>query len=586
MSDLALPFAPDAQDTRARTRSRKRPQTPLDLGAPDKFARWRPSQYEAVRKAFTSFQHARFCALALPTGSGKSLTAIAIALSKGWRVCYLTSTKGLQDQLLADFASIGLIDVRGQSNYECVEADAPKAGEDAVTVDHGHCQFGGHCKRRPVMKGAAVIEIPPPGVSWCAHYAAIRDANNAQLVVTNYAFWLHSQSRKTLGTFDLLVLDEAHDSVDQLSSFLSFDFTPWELERTLRVTGSNSHAPLSDDIEEWIAWAREKEQALTVESERFKNMISAGKRDRGTLRQARECKAALRKIEKLAKASTSAWACERVMQRKDARALARVEFNIIFPHEHAQALFLDCPRVLLMSATLRPMTLDLLGIDREDASFHEFAHTFPIEHRRVLHIPTVRLRASASEAELMQWVSRIDQIISKRLDRKGIVHTTSYARARFLMRRSRYRSSMITHATRDARDVIARFKAQTRPGVLVSPSVTTGFDFPGSECEYQIIGKIPFVDMRPKIMIARKQQWPEYGMYLAAQTIVQAAGRGVRYEADKCECFIVDDQALWFMKKFAHLMPQWFNESVELEAKLPKQAPESLLQQEMAHERV
>ena len=42
-----------------------------------------------------------------------------------------------------------------------------------------------------------------------------------------------------------------------------------------------------------------------------------------------------------------------------------------------------------------------------------------------------------TEADIDLWVKRHDDVISARLDRKGLIHTTSYSRAKLLRERSK-----------------------------------------------------------------------------------------------------------------------------------------------------
>ena len=91
--------------------------TPIELGLPAKFTGWRPGQEGAILDAVEC--NRRFLANSMPTGWGKSLWYIAVAKLLDYRVCILTSTKALQDQLLHDFSDIGLVDIRGRGNYEC-----------------------------------------------------------------------------------------------------------------------------------------------------------------------------------------------------------------------------------------------------------------------------------------------------------------------------------------------------------------------------------------------------------------------------------------------------------------------------------
>ena len=46
-------------------------------------------------------------------------------------------------------------------------------------------------------------------------------------------------------------------------------------------------------------------------------------------------------------------------------------------------------------------------------------------------------------------------------------------------------------------------------------------------------------------------------------TMVQAAGRGCRAADDRCQTFIVDDQADWFVRRNKKFAPKWFLDSYQ-----------------------
>ena len=79
--------------------------SPTDCGLPEKFSAWRTSQEEAIRVMITSKKRA--VAVAAPTGFGKSPTYVAAALLSKLPTCIVTNSRGLQDQLLEDFAEVG-----------------------------------------------------------------------------------------------------------------------------------------------------------------------------------------------------------------------------------------------------------------------------------------------------------------------------------------------------------------------------------------------------------------------------------------------------------------------------------------------
>ena len=156
------------------------------------------------------------------------------------------------------------------------------------------------------------------------------------------------------------------------------------------------------------------------------------------------------------------------------------------------------------------------------------------------------------------WLGRMDQIIAGRGDRKGIIHSVSYQRRDEIMKGSAYAKWMVGNNPEDTAATMEWFKASKPPLILVSPSVTTGYDFPGQDCEYQIISKVPYPDTRPKVMQARAKADPLYGPYLTVQTLIQSTGRGMRYPEDQCENMLVDDHISWMLASHRDQFTDWW----------------------------
>jgi Rad3-related DNA helicase len=266
---------------------------------------------------------------------------------------------------------------------------------------------------------------------------------------------------------------------------------------------------------------------------------------------------------------------ERAGQRGGARYWT---FDPVWPGLYAEkTLFVGIPKVILLSATLRPKTMGLLGVPSSEFNFHEWPRVFPKYRSPVYHLPTVRMNYRTPDADKVKWLERIDQIIESRgPGRKGIIHTVSYDRQRYILEHSRYARWMVAN-TQDpnsdsAAEIVEKFKSSAAPSILVSPSMGTGWDFPGKECLWQIITKIPFPDSQSKVMKARAAKDQQYLSYLAMQDLVQQCGRGMRYEGDRCESFVVDDSVKWFMQMSKGLAPGWF--IVSTIEKLPPLPPE------------
>jgi Rad3-related DNA helicase len=245
-------------------------------------------------------------------------------------------------------------------------------------------------------------------------------------------------------------------------------------------------------------------------------------------------------------------------------------------------LFRGARRVVLTSATLTRKTADLLGIMDKDFELVTGGDGFPVARRPVYLCPAltritderIRMDHRMTEWDWTCWLAHIDRFIGDRADRKGIVHTVSYARRDRILAESAHRHRMMTHEKADTARQIERFKAAPAGTILISPAVTTGYDFPYTDAEYQVLCKIPFPDSRDPITRARTLVDKEYPTHLAMQELVQTVGRIMRAPDDRGETLIADAHTDWFLsKRHRHLAPDWFWAAVRRRDDLPAPPP-------------
>jgi Rad3-related DNA helicase len=209
-----------------------------------------------------------------------------------------------------------------------------------------------------------------------------------------------------------------------------------------------------------------------------------------------------------------------------------------------------------MSAILSHRSADYLGVSNGDSrAWIEMDSHFPPENTPIWHIPTARINYRTDDYGSTIWCSRIDQIIQRRLDRKGIVFTVCYERAKMLLSRSRFKDIMFTHSTGDVVQVVEKFKKAPAPAVLVSPSVTSGWDFSmdisgHGKPQYGIVGKIPYPLTKDPVTQARHEEDKDWTAFLAMETFVQECGRLSRSQDDLAELFVVDDVFIGIIVNF------------------------------------
>lgn len=525
---------------KAINNSRSKLPAPNCFDLPDKYTEWRPYQEQAVLNAVDN--PLRFTTQICPTGFGKSLLCIATALLKGGRAVYLTSTKGLQKQLLNDFASVGMVDIRGRNAYPC------RYVTDGSHCDHGPCVAGFKCP----LKGGG-----------CLYYDAYAAASKAPFVVTNYSYWMSiNEYGEGLGYFDTIICDEAHDTPDLVSSFLTVTINTADAFVGSLLKGGWNHYTIND----WKVWAKSFIPAVDTEIEYYTRLnLEQGGLSRDQRKELVKMRSLKKSMEVISNIHAD-WVWESVGDK--------VSFSPVWPAPYCEnVLFRDIPNVVLTSATVNLKTVDMLGVMKSDNMIYEYPHTFPIGNRLLTHIPTVRLNYRSGPADINKMLLRIDQIIGPRLDRKGIIHSTSYERRDLIIARSKHRDIMMTHKNRNTEFMVEQFKEADPPRVFVSPAVTTGYDFYGDMCEYQIIVKLPYPDTRNNIMRERVKRDKDYAPYITMQQLVQAVGRPVRSPTDRCESFITDDNIGWFMKVYDYLAPIWFKGAFVQRTVIPPPAP-------------
>lgn len=526
--------------------------SPSDLGLPPKFVDYRPGQADAI-DFITSASQAYIAAHA-PTGLGKSLIGMTAAKALGLRAVYLTSTKALQNQIATDF---GLINIKGRANYTCRSyTDCGEGSERGCSrYDTTGCPYSRD------------------------YFLACADA----LPTTNYAFWMHVR-RASSGSglcelggtpVELLICDEAHHIFHELAGFMAITLPEEEYEGSLKTLPQSKDGLMSEPSgAQWRAWAANRSAAVNAEMRELKDkhVTAAEARQKSNYADLERLLLRLKSIQ----AFNQNWTWE-----FSDKAPRTVSFDPIWPGEYAHLLWSGVPLVLLLSATLCQYTLNLLGLPKDKYAYREFANGWPPNHAVNYYIPTARMNWKSTEAEYAAMAKRIDEIIAGRLDRKGIIHTVSYQRMRRILDQSQYRKHMLFNEnSRDSVTIADRFRKAKAPAILVSPSFSTGWDFPFSECEYQILPKVPFPYAETRVMKERNKD-ERYRIYCAILEIVQMIGRGRRDHADRCETFILDNNFPLVMAKGKQFAPQGFRVHrspgvPKAPAKLPQLMPKNM----------
>lgn len=552
--------------------------SPADIGLERMFATFRPIQLEAIEYAVYECEDERVIGMCLPTGSGKSGVALAIQALTRWRTVIATATKGLMGQYSSDTAGgrYPLVDLMGKANYDCVGgvgADNCEEGRDAhCNLIMGSREFGAlytrtvDSTRGRLLSGMA---LPMPS---CNYDRRRMEMMLSPCVVTNYALWLYS--RLGWGNVDCLILDEGHEAMNQLANFISVRLYQKELKEYLGC--EHDDMPSSIKVSEWVGWAKMMDDTL-------KENLKVAKLNAHTLKGADRVKAMEKLGDKLALMSDmdDDWIAEARFGGRYGRSW---EFDAVWPGRYAESrLFKGVPKVILMSATLKPKAVTDLGVKRGGFAYREWRRIFPRTRCPIYFMPPktsegkqVRITKKSGEADLHLWVRHMDGLIDARLNVRIVVLTTSYAYQTLIMEHSRHKSIMVGNTqdpdSESASKVFEKFITTPPPVILCSPSFGAGWNFKDDRCRLLIISKVPLTvpGGADRLMAARLKRDMEYGNNITMQAVAQAVGRPQRSDSDWGEVVITDGTWSWFGPKNEHLAPMAMVKDVRTVESLPK----------------
>ena len=87
--------------------------------------------------------------------------------------------------------------------------------------------------------------------------------------------------------------------------------------------------------------------------------------------------------------------------------------------------------------------------------------------------------------------------------------------------------------------------------ILVGPTLNEGIDLPGDECRFIIMIKMPYPYLGSRLVQRKKDLYDGWYQNETLRTIIQSIGRGVRYDGDWCQTYILDGSFsyFWFQSK-------------------------------------
>ena len=499
-----------------------------------------------------------------PTGSGKSIIALYVAIKlqeledKGklrigykndLKVGLITKSINLQEQYIE--SEVYLDNLMGKTNYACHVSPGIVYDSDKCFMDRNDC------------------------ISKCAYLTKRRNWQKSNLRLTNFAFAIEAcdlicnKSGKDGNRSDLLIIDESHSIANELMerSVIKFDL---EQIKSLSKIDENNKSKIAIEQFEYVQYLlkshlknfmlipnvqlkKKLKIPKTVFSSSYDYFIgmandkSYTKRERLLYKQAGiECSILSDFLDIL------------INSNKDSKFVLSNsnEYKAIFAHDVAEyGLFKKANHFLHMTATFcgKDQYMKNLGLD--DLQVVTMKSDFPLENRPNYVFPMGKIDQIDQDL-----VDGLDAIIENYPNLRGNIHSVSYDRATTIKRLSKFGHLIEIPTTRQ--EINRLMKSNKKDMIIVSPAISTGYDFKDDLARFQIILKVPYKFMGDQWVKMLYKYNKDFYFNEALCELIQMSGRGVRNKDDYCDTFIVDSRfggMAWFQRND---IPKWFADSL------------------------
>jgi Rad3-related DNA helicase len=521
-------------------------------------SKYKEKPFREFQKEATQFivdSDKKFCFLEAPTGSGKSLIAMAAGLIQGG-VTYAVHTKILQNQITEDFPEAHSL--FGRANYPCLVGEG-------ITCDECF-----HTKSTPCRDKEN-----------CPYDMQKVKVLGSKLRILNYDYLLTEinyvgrfSKWQVGGPVDgFNIIDEGDNLEGTLINFVTLSFTPYALTKlgligyaqTLKKTSQNEDALMN----QWQCFAATAKIRAESILRQLESQIKNGENLFGeisteamkAMKEHTRVKRLLEKIMLFMDNMDKTWVLDDSTDDK-------LTFRPLWINEALAEEFLwrHSSRWVLMSASFLPIHIEAkrLGIPMDQVDYKLLPSTFPVERRPIYIESTANLTGKTMDVEVPKLCERIKEIVNDHPKVKGLIHGVSYKLSRTIMDLVD-NPRLIIHASHNRQDVLEEFMESDKPLVLVSPSMERGVSFQADYCRFIIVAKAPFLYLGDKIVAKRvfsSKIGKEWYAATMLTTVLQATGRGMRSADDFCENYILDEQFKRVFHQKMSYLPAWWKEAI------------------------
>lgn len=529
------------------------------------YSQIRKEQTEAIDFGIKTLidEDKKFCIIEAGTGVGKSAIGLTLGRYLDNYFCskfttddvdynpgmyFLTTQRILQEQYEKDFGKPrgSMCSLYSASNYQC----SFKKGNDCRTSLQ---ELKGEKKGSPFFKACAI---------GCLYKEKKKNFLESRESITNFPYFiLESTYSGKITPRNVLIIDEAHNTEDVLSTFVEMSISQYFAEKIVKVQWPEKVTPVN--FVKWVLneyYPKLQSQILHMQ-EKIEQLGIGGKiKELKTIAMRYDMMTGhASKLEVfLQEYDPDNWIMEQ--QETESKGYIRVVYRAVDVSKFAKDyLFKMGRKVIFLSATILngKAFAESLGLNENEYDSISIESPFPAKNRPVYTTGIGSMSANQIDRSLPNLKAAIEAILEEHQGDKGIIHCHTYKIANYLKKTIK-NSRLLTHDSKNRDEVLKKHMTTKKPTVLLSPSMTEGVDLKGDLSRFQIICKIPYPYLGDQIVRKRMHKYKNWYGLQTAKSIVQSCGRSIRSETDTAVTYILDSDWKHFYQKNKEMFPKEF----------------------------
>lgn len=224
---------------------------------------------------------------------------------------------------------------------------------------------------------------------------------------------------------------------------------------------------------------------------------------------------------------------------------------------------------IYMSATLQPdLMIQRWGLDPNKCAVLFVPSDWDKEQSPVILTKSANMSYSNRDEGLRLAVRKINLLMDKHKDQRGVIHTTSNAITKgiFDQIHPRMKKRLVQYSnTEEKMEILDKWDSYPSDAVLIGASLTTGVDLKDDKARFNIIVQLSYPSMASALWAKRSECQPHIYMGETAAVLEQAAGRTTRSSEDWSKTYILDSRAENFILRNQKYFSPGFLDRIRLE---------------------